>query len=265
MQSEDVSEITKALVGLQHELAPVRRESKNPFLGTRYADLSACWEALREPLARHNLAVVQTTEPGADGHLLIVTELLHTSGQWIRGHLPIKPTKQDPQSLGSAITYGRRYALAAICGLVQEDDDAEGAMSRQSSQSQPPRQQPRDQGQKTQAQSRPQGQKGQQRSPQGQSSQSKPQQNEGQPQGQAQGQNNLATQAQQQKLNIQLEQAVGRDRNEKINYVNRLLQEQGLSDKQITSSRELTKKEASALIEHLQGQSAESNMDDLPF
>ncbi len=206
-QSETTGEITKALVKLQAELSPVKRQSENPFLGKKYADLAACWEAARDPLSRNGLAVVQTTTPGEDGSLIVVTTLSHTSGEWFRGYLPIKPVKTDPQALGSAITYGRRYSFAAIIGLAPEDDDGESAMARQQ------QGQPKRQGQKP-AQGTSQTQ--QQSKPKQQPKQAPPAQVQAKPQEQqaaqesTQGQD-LASTAQQKKLNILLKQTLGND------------------------------------------------------
>jgi len=131
-QSEQIGELAKALAAAQGEMDPAARSSANPFFKSKYADLAAVWDACREPLAKHDLAVIQTTEAGDPQVVTVVTTLAHSSGQWIRGALSVKPVKGDPQSLGSALTYARRYALAAICGVAPEgeDDDAEAAVGR---------------------------------------------------------------------------------------------------------------------------------------
>ena len=69
-------------------------------------------------------------EINENGRLNITTMLAHSSGQYISSTLTMTVTKLDPQAIGSAITYGRRYALAAMVGLAQEDDDGEKAMVR---------------------------------------------------------------------------------------------------------------------------------------
>lgn len=124
--SAQIGKLALALSKAQGEMGAALKDSKNPFFNSRYADLAAVWAALREPLAKNELAVVQTTN-GDGSNAVIITRLVHSSGEWIKGTLTLKPTKQDPQGIGSAITYGRRYALAAICGVVQEDDDANAA------------------------------------------------------------------------------------------------------------------------------------------
>lgn len=129
-KSDDINELAAALVSFQYELTGAKKDSANPYFKSRYADLESCLSALKEPLHKHGLAVVQTSKLTNNGPVLITT-LMHKSGQWIEGELPLSAAKQnDPQAQGSAITYARRYALAAITGLVQIDDDAELAMGR---------------------------------------------------------------------------------------------------------------------------------------
>jgi len=131
-KSESIVELAKALNKFQKELRPAKKTSENPFFKSTYADLAAIWEAIREPLTKHGLAIVQTMDYSEAGTPLIETVLCHTSGEWIGGALPVKPVKDDPQSLGSAITYARRYSLSAMLGLVtEEDDDGEKAMGRE--------------------------------------------------------------------------------------------------------------------------------------
>jgi len=116
-----------ALSKAQAEIAGAAKDSTNPFFNSNYADLQSVWDACRGPLVKNGLCVIQTTELVGDV-LFLKTTLAHSSGQYIFGMLPIKPVKQDPQALGSALTYGRRYALAAMVGVYQTDDDAESAM-----------------------------------------------------------------------------------------------------------------------------------------
>lgn len=124
LQSDQIEELAKALVEAQKTLGLVRKDSTNPFFKSDYATLEAVIMATRGPLTDNGLAITQTMLPGD----IIVTTLLHVSGQWLRSYLQIKPIKNDPQGVGSAITYGRRYARAAICGVTQADDDAEAAV-----------------------------------------------------------------------------------------------------------------------------------------
>jgi hypothetical protein len=129
MQSPEVKELFAAVSKVQSELRGAKKDSANPFFKSSYADLEACWEAARPVLAKHNLSVIQTMDH-TDGQDFLLTTLGHTSGQWITSKLRLMPEKQNPQALGSAITYNRRYAFAAIIGLIQTDDDGEAAMNR---------------------------------------------------------------------------------------------------------------------------------------
>lgn len=130
LQSDSLKNLAAALNAAQKELRGAVKDSKNPFFNSKYADLESVWEACREPLARNGLAVSQTTIPGPDSETMLVTTLMHNSGEWIRGFYPIKQVKNDPQAAGSAMTYARRYTLAAAVGIIQVDDDAESAMPR---------------------------------------------------------------------------------------------------------------------------------------
>lgn len=129
-----------ALLAAQREFNPVVKNKQNPHLKNFYADLGAVLEAVTEPLANHGLLIVQRFGHDQGGPILI-TEIVHAeSGQSICSELPIvskDPT--DPQKLGGAITYARRYSLLAILSLTAEDDDGNAA-----SKPAPPGQQQRD-------------------------------------------------------------------------------------------------------------------------
>jgi hypothetical protein len=129
-QSAEVKDLFTALAKAQSEIKGAVKDSENPFFHSKYADLESVWDACRDALTKNGLSVIQTTEYNPDVGTCIVTTLGHSSGQWIKGSLPIMAAKKDPQGIGSAITYSRRYALAAIVGVVQVDDDGEGAMGR---------------------------------------------------------------------------------------------------------------------------------------
>lgn len=129
-KSETIGSLAKALSAAQADMGPARKGAKNPFFKSTYADLSSVTDAIREPLASHGIAYVQTIEPGEEGFVNIHTSLIHESGEWIESVLPIRPVKSDPQGIGSAISYGKRYGLQAIVCLPSSDDDAEGAMGR---------------------------------------------------------------------------------------------------------------------------------------
>jgi hypothetical protein len=127
-RSETIGKLALALSKAQGAMDGATKGSHNSFFKSNYADLAAVWAACREPLSKNELAVVQITEQAERG-ITIVTTLIHSSGEWIESRLNVKPQKEDPQALGSAISYGRRYALAAMVGIYQTDDDAEAAMN----------------------------------------------------------------------------------------------------------------------------------------
>lgn len=127
--SDSIGKLAEALANAQGQITGALKDSNNPFFKSKYADLAACWDACRKPLADNGLAVIQSTAE-ADGRLYVVTTLAHSSGEWLRGWMPVKVKDDGPQAMGSGITYARRYALAAMVGLAQIDDDAESAQGR---------------------------------------------------------------------------------------------------------------------------------------
>lgn len=130
-KSDTIGALAAALAKAQGQMQAAKKDSQNPFFRTSYADLASVWEACRDALTANGLAVIQTTESGGDGLVTVGTLLAHESGEWITGSLALKPVKEDPQGVGSAITYGRRYGLAAIVGVAPEgDDDGEVATGR---------------------------------------------------------------------------------------------------------------------------------------
>lgn len=124
--SPSIGALAAALAAAQGQMKSATKDSNNPFFKSKYADLTSVWEAIRFPLSQNKLAVIQTTSNNGD-QIVVNTILVHSSGEWIRGTLALKPIKSDPQAIGSAITYGRRYALASMCGVAPEDDDGNAA------------------------------------------------------------------------------------------------------------------------------------------
>jgi len=130
-KSENINELATALSKLQGALTPVKKGSENPFYKHKYADLSSVWDACHKLLAENGLAIAQGSRT-EEGKVILVTTLMHSSGQWIEGEYLLNPIKDDPQGLGSAMSYARRYTLAAMLGITaeDEDDDAEAASDR---------------------------------------------------------------------------------------------------------------------------------------
>jgi len=124
--SDNIGNLALALSKAQGEMSPAIKDAANPYFKSKYADLSSVWEAARKPLSKNELAVIQTTN-GDSETVTVITTLIHSSGQWVRGTLKMKPVKNDPQGMGSCLTYARRYSLAAIVGVCPDDDDGNAA------------------------------------------------------------------------------------------------------------------------------------------
>lgn len=125
--SESIKAIAPALLAAQKAIAFAKKDATNPHFKNKYADLPAVIEAIKPALNDAGISYIQTPAPSDDGKLHLTTTLLHESGEWIADTLVMPLPKQDPQGYGSAITYARRYALAAITGLYQDDDDGNAA------------------------------------------------------------------------------------------------------------------------------------------
>ena len=125
--SDSIKEIAAALSRAQAVMAGAKRDSTNPAYRSKYADLASVWEACREALTKNGIAVVQMTRVSNDDEVIVETRLLHSSGEWIEGELSVPVTKADAHGYGSALTYARRYSLAAAVGVAPEDDDGQAA------------------------------------------------------------------------------------------------------------------------------------------
>lgn len=121
-EAKAATSIYEALARVQGQVRAALKDSTNPHFKSKYADLSAVWEACRDPLTKNGLSVVQTTDFDKDD-VWLVTTLYHSSGDSISGRYPLRPVKNDPQGYGSALTYARRYTLAALVGVVADEDD----------------------------------------------------------------------------------------------------------------------------------------------
>lgn len=130
-QSASITKLATAMVQVQATLEGAIKGKANPaFKGTKYADLKAVWDACREPLVTNGLSVVQFPGDMVDNRMTMTTQLSHESGEWMRSTLSIPLSKADAQGYGSAVTYARRYALAAVVGVCPEDDDGNAASNR---------------------------------------------------------------------------------------------------------------------------------------
>ena len=126
-QSESIKELATALSKVQGQLTFAKKDSANPFFKSTYADLESVWDSCREALAKNGLAVIQMPGNFFEGRMWLITRLVHSSGEWIEQEMSVPVNKPDAQGAGSALTYMRRYALAAFLGIVQADDDGNAA------------------------------------------------------------------------------------------------------------------------------------------
>lgn len=129
----DRRELYGSLAAAQAEIKNATLNIENEFLKSKYADLASCLNAVRGPLSKNGIALIQLTEDSPDdgGTLGIRTILAHESGQTIEDVITMYPPKSDPQGIGSCRTYMRRYAVMAMCGIAGAmDDDAERTKAR---------------------------------------------------------------------------------------------------------------------------------------
>lgn len=125
-KSESIKNIAKALAAFQNEVKNPANTAENPYFKSKYAPLNEILNDVRPLLAKHGLSVIQST--GGDGNNIVITTLImHESGEWIESEPLVleSDTKKGiskVQAAGSAITYGRRYALSAMLGISSEDD-----------------------------------------------------------------------------------------------------------------------------------------------
>lgn len=129
--SANIKELAEALSKFQGQIVSVKQDSLNPHYKSKYADLENIWTGIRQPLSDNGLSVLQdatTTDVGVE----IKTVILHSTGQWIQfGPLAIPVGRKDAHGVGSAITYGKRYAICAALGIVSGDEDDDGNKAQQ--------------------------------------------------------------------------------------------------------------------------------------
>lgn len=120
--------LSQALVKFQSQLKPVAKESENPFFKSSYANLSSILQAVLPILSANGLAVVQPMKV-QDGVTILITRLIHESGELIESEM-ILPPHADPQKYGSLITYYKRYQIQALLGVNTEEDDDGNSVSK---------------------------------------------------------------------------------------------------------------------------------------
>ena len=121
-KSDKIDKLASALYKGQSEMKGAEKKSINPFFNSGYGDLHTVIESSFPHLTKYGLSVIQGND-SKPGEFFVTTMLLHESGQWIKSKLKMPIEKVTAQSIGSTITYGRRYGLSAITGIAQYDDD----------------------------------------------------------------------------------------------------------------------------------------------
>lgn len=122
--SPEITELSKALIEVQKNLQPAVKDAENPFVKSKYATLNSVMDTCRSALLNQGILLTQYPVPVEGENLGLVTKLVHAkSGQFQASLAAIPLSKPDPQAMGSAFTYGRRYALSAMLGIVAEEDD----------------------------------------------------------------------------------------------------------------------------------------------
>lgn len=135
--SENISAFAAAFVAAQADVKGAEKDKTNPHYRSSYADLGSVMDACKDALSKNGIAVIQSPVPSDTGTLALDTVLMHKSGEWVSGKIVMPLSKNDPQGYGSAMTYARRYGLAAMVGVCPEDDDAESAVSHSNGQRRP--------------------------------------------------------------------------------------------------------------------------------
>jgi hypothetical protein len=132
MNDNSGKQLGTALAKAQGIVENAKKASTNPHFKSKYADLATIWDVIREPLTSNGLSVVQLPCEAPQGQVGLVTHVLHSSGESIseKFFLGLKDAS-NPQQVGSALTYMKRYALMGVAGIASEDDDGEATNGRQ--------------------------------------------------------------------------------------------------------------------------------------
>lgn len=127
----DNKDLYTALSKAQGAVENAKKLSNNPHFKSRYADLATIWDAIREPLTSNGISVLQLPCEAPDGAIGLMTIIGHSSGQSVSSNYFCKlKDASNPQQVGSALTYMKRYTLLGVAGIASEDDDAEAAVGR---------------------------------------------------------------------------------------------------------------------------------------
>lgn len=127
LESESIAQLMPALIKARAGFAPAVKNAENGHLKSKYVDLDGVLEAVTPALLAEKVVLMQQTYT-EDGITMLLTRLVHETGEWIGSRYPVRPIKAEPQAEGSALTYARRYTAMAICGIAPEDDDGQLAI-----------------------------------------------------------------------------------------------------------------------------------------
>jgi len=126
-RSEGITNLAVSLLTAQKSIGTAIKGSQNPYFKSKYADFTAVIDAVKEPLNSNGICFLQAVNMVCEKPV-VETILLHETGEWLSSITPVYCLKiNDPQALGSGITYAKRYALQAMLGLPTEDDDGNSA------------------------------------------------------------------------------------------------------------------------------------------
>lgn len=126
--SDTISKIAVSLLKAQQSITFAAKDALNPHFKSKYANLESVIDAVKSPLNDNGILFTQSFSPSEVGFLSLTTRLIHSSGEYIEDTMNVPLQKNDAQGYGSAATYARRYALSAITGLFQADDDGQEAV-----------------------------------------------------------------------------------------------------------------------------------------
>jgi hypothetical protein len=127
--SESIDKLAPALAKAQAEFKIANKTAKNPFLKNSYSNLSDIYQAVRPALAANSIAVLQSSDV-IEGNILVTeTRLLHSSGQWLQTATSMFVGKTDPQSIGSLLSYSRRYGITQALSIDTGELDDDGNLA----------------------------------------------------------------------------------------------------------------------------------------
>lgn len=130
--SDSILKLAPALLRAQKAITFAVKDQENPHFHSFFAGLPSVIDTAKPALNEAGISFIQTPSPSEAGKLALTTRLIHESGEWLEDTAVCPLPKDDPQGYGSAMTYLRRYSLASVIGIYQDDDDGQGAIRSES-------------------------------------------------------------------------------------------------------------------------------------